>query len=1207
MQRTLLLGVAVLLVLPGLARAQTTVPGGMVVNQTWTAAGSPYTVQGDVTIPSGAYLNVDPGVEVRLATTDSIGSGINTSRVEVIVEGTFRVAGTAASPVRFLSAGGTTAGSWYGIRVMSGAAVATLSHAEVRHATTGVGNAAPGSVLAIADTLFSTCTTGVSLTAGAPALDRITIDGCSTGVGVGTAASATLTGCLIRSAGIGVSVSQSSGTPGDTLVDHCTIYGSGSYGVYLSASLGTSRQVAVRSSVVTGGNLGVYRSGSYGTVAVTYSNVWGNTTNYSGVSSSGTGVILANPLYVSGSNLRLTSNSPSRFSAHDGTDQGALPYVSDATPGLYGTLWTNVTVAAGVTMVPGDLTVAPGVTLTLSPGATLQFATTDIMQAYRNTSRGELRVEGTLRAVGTAMAPVQLRSSGTTAGSWYGVQLLGSSTGSVIDHVEVQAATTGVLHESTTAQSIDNVTLRTCTTGISLATAPLPMDAVTIDGCSTGVGVGTAASATLTNCLIRSAGIGVSVSQSSGTPGDTRVVNCTIYGSGSYGVYLSASLGTSRQVIVTNTIVTGGNLGVYRSGSYGTVAVTYSDVWGNTTNYSGVSSSGTGVILANPQFVSGADLHLTGTSLCIDAGTGSGAPANDLDGVARPLDGNGIGGAQHDMGAYEFVLMAFCGDGVVGPGEICDDGARNGTYGYCNGACTGLGPRCGDGTRNGPEECDDANAVETDACLSTCVAATCGDGFVQTGVEQCDDGNAVNTDGCTATCNNARCGDGIVRTGVEDCDDGNTSNADACVGTCVAATCGDGFVWSGMEACDDGNTSNADACLNTCVAARCGDGFVGPGEQCDDGNMVDGDGCSNSCRFPGCGDGIVQTGEECDDGNTINDDMCTNACRRPRCGDGIVHMGEECDDGNMVDDDMCSNICRRARCGDGILHSGEECDDGNSIATDACTASCTNARCGDAITWLGTEDCDDGNSSNTDGCVDSCVAAVCGDGYVRAGVEACDDGNTDDGDGCTSMCALMSCGDGVVQTGEECDDGNASNTDPCLNTCLNASCGDGYRRAGVEACDDGNTDDTDACLSTCRSASCGDGVVWSGSEDCDDGNDSDTDECLVSCELASCGDGFVRDGVETCDDGNDMPGDGCNASCMVEPGFDGGVGDGGTIGGDASIGADGGVDSGSPGMRRDHGGCGCRVAGQARENHGIVWLLVFIGAALSRRQDRRRR
>lgn len=91
------------------------------------------------------------------------------------------------------------------------------------------------------------------------------------------------------------------------------------------------------------------------------------------------------------------------------------------------------------------------------------------------------------------------------------------------------------------------------------------------------------------------------------------------------------------------------------------------------------------------------------------------------------------------------------------------------------------------------------------------------------------------------------CGDGI-RSGTEDCDDGNDSNADACLNTCVSASCGDTFVRVGFEDCDDGNGSNTDACLNACVSAHCGDTYVREGvEGCDDGNTLDGDGCSSIC------------------------------------------------------------------------------------------------------------------------------------------------------------------------------------------------------------------------------------------------------------------------------------------------------------------------------------------------------------------------
>jgi cysteine-rich repeat protein len=87
-----------------------------------------------------------------------------------------------------------------------------------------------------------------------------------------------------------------------------------------------------------------------------------------------------------------------------------------------------------------------------------------------------------------------------------------------------------------------------------------------------------------------------------------------------------------------------------------------------------------------------------------------------------------------------------------------------------------------------------------------------------------------------------------VQAGVEACDDGNEVQTDACLNTCVAASCGDTLVQAGVEACDDGNQVQTDACLNTCVAASCGDGHVQAGaEACDDGNQVDGDACRNDC------------------------------------------------------------------------------------------------------------------------------------------------------------------------------------------------------------------------------------------------------------------------------------------------------------------------------------------------------------------------
>jgi cysteine-rich repeat protein len=203
------------------------------------------------------------------------------------------------------------------------------------------------------------------------------------------------------------------------------------------------------------------------------------------------------------------------------------------------------------------------------------------------------------------------------------------------------------------------------------------------------------------------------------------------------------------------------------------------------------------------------------------------------------------------------------------------------------------------------------------------VLPLCGDGLIQAG-EQCDDANADDSDFCTSLCQNATCGDGFLHTNFEDCDDGNGDDTDDCTAVCELAACGDGFVHAGVEECDDANDENDDDCATTCEIILCGDGEQVGNEECDDANMDETDECTSACTIATCGDGFLHAGvETCDDGNLSNNDACVGDCVPAVCGDGFTQLGvEECDDANMNDSDLCQTNCVANSYGDDFETGG---------------------------------------------------------------------------------------------------------------------------------------------------------------------------------------------------------------------------------------------------------------------------------------------
>jgi fibro-slime domain-containing protein len=297
---------------------------------------------------------------------------------------------------------------------------------------------------------------------------------------------------------------------------------------------------------------------------------------------------------------------------------------------------------------------------------------------------------------------------------------------------------------------------------------------------------------------------------------------------------------------------------------------------------------------------------------------------------------------------YKLTLSGFndqpsackpiCGDGVVSPGEQCDNGtAKNlGGYNQCTADCR-LGPYCGDKNVDAPSEvCDNGVNDDMYGNLSGCgpdckLPARCGDNIVQqTYDEQCDDGpnNLTSTDPtaayggkCLSDCTiGGYCGDGVIN-GPETCDDGaNDGTYDTCNPDCTPAPkCGDGTVQEDYgEECEPISSDDPN-CTQACrLPGGCGDGKIEPPEQCDDGaanNNGEYGGCAPSCIYaPHCGDGIKNGPEDCDDG--ILDSSyggCTAQCKLgPHCGDGIQNGPEECDDGDMNGKNPnCTIACKK--------------------------------------------------------------------------------------------------------------------------------------------------------------------------------------------------------------------------------------------------------------------------------------------------------
>jgi len=411
---------------------------GTVCDETWTAGANPHDIVGNVTVPAGCSLTIDPGVEV-----------VFKGNYYLRVAGDLQAQGTGGNPILFTK--DLSVASWNYIQFYTNG-TGSLSYCTIEHALYGVN----------------------LNTTGACTIDHCTIQHCSYGIYDGRA---------------GVN-------PGHTITNN-TIHNNTQYGVYFNnvtdALVGggnliqnndtglyfnycDNAQVAAGNTIRRNLDYGVYFANSDQPLLL------------SGVSECGVGVYYQSCENIGPvDNLTFSNNAGAALQFRDcgvfslgsnntvsengwplAIDAGSYPTAASQIP-TSGNLRNGIQIVAGSSVrtgtwpafagldyfLTGNNTISTGGSLTLSPGLT--------MRCFNN---NYIRVDGQLYGVGTPADPIVFTRHATD--SWGGLRFYSGSQGS-LQHATFEYGQYGVYQINTGSVPVSNCQFNHNTYGVYIA------------------------------------------------------------------------------------------------------------------------------------------------------------------------------------------------------------------------------------------------------------------------------------------------------------------------------------------------------------------------------------------------------------------------------------------------------------------------------------------------------------------------------------------------------------------------------------------------------------------------------------------------------------------------------------------------------------------------------------------------------------------